>query len=304
MTMRTKPIDFHPPTDEAPAILLPVKTSVFADRADRFDTLAQGHSLSDWLRFLGCLTRAQHHALLSLPPLPLPAATLELARSHRMPPVNATARPRPELWRDVVKGLAFTLTADAPAAARPALTALMTAPAARLDALADALLAGEPHPRDATEQFLVAAALQVVWTAQAGQLDAASLQPLDTPGVCPCCGGLPVGSIVRLSSTVNNLRYLHCSLCNTEWNLPRATCTACGSEKDIAYQEIEGSNGAVRAETCDSCKSYLKIFYQDKDARVDPVADDLATLFLDILVDEAGYSRSGPNLLLMGGAGE
>jgi FdhE protein len=30
------------------------------------------------------------------------------------------------------------------------------------------------------------------------------------------------------------------------------------------------------------------------------VADDLATLALDMLVDEAGYERSGPNLLLIG----
>jgi FdhE protein len=32
------------------------------------------------------------------------------------------------------------------------------------------------------------------------------------------------------------------------------------------------------------------------------VADDLATLSLDMLVDESGYARSGPNLLLVIGA--
>ena len=129
------------------------------------------------------------------------------------------------------------------------------------------------------------------------------LQKLDTPGVCPCCGSLPVASLVRLAPDVNNLRYLHCSLCNTEWNVPRATCTACGGDKGLAQHQIEGSNGAMRAETCDSCKSYLKIAYQDKDPRIDPVADDLATLALDLLVDEAGYGRSGPNLLLVNAAG-
>jgi FdhE protein len=49
--------------------------------------------------------------------------------------------------------------------------------------------------------------------------------------------------------------------------------------------------------------SYLKILYQDKALDGDPVADDLATLALDILVDEAGYSRAGPNLLLVPGGG-
>jgi FdhE protein len=165
-------------------------------------------------------------------------------------------------------------------------------------------LNGRPDPQDAAVLPIVAAALQVVWTGLASQLDAIALNKLDTPGVCPCCGSLPVASIVRLSPSVNNLRYLHCSLCNTQWNLPRASCSACGSDEEVAYQQIEGSNGAVRAETCDGCKSYLKIVYQESDARVDPVADDLATLALDLLVDEAGYGRSGPNLLLIGGAGE
>jgi FdhE protein len=82
--------------------------------------------------------------------------------------------------------------------------------------------------------------------------------------------------------------------------VPRATCTACDTDKEVALQELEGNKGAVRAETCDACQSYLKIVYQEKDPRVDPVADDLATLALDMLVDEAGYQRSGPNLLLIG----
>jgi len=68
-------------------------------------------------------------------------------------------------------------------------------------------------------------------------------------------------------------------------------------------QEIEGAKGTVRAECCDGCKSYLKIVAQDKDPHVDPVADDLATLALDMLADEAGYERAGPNLLLMGAYG-
>ncbi|HMX17540.1 MAG TPA: formate dehydrogenase accessory protein FdhE, partial [Rhodocyclaceae bacterium] len=55
-------------------------------------------------------------------------------------------------------------------------------------------------------------------------------------------------------------------------------------------------------ETCDDCHSYLKIVYQEKAPDADPVADDLATLALDILVYEAGYTRAGPNLLLVPGA--
>ena len=182
----------------------------------------------------------------------------------------------------------------------PLLTSLAAADDIRLEALADGLLHGEPDPAAAGELPVVAAALQVVFTAQAARLDAMQLQKLDTPGVCPCCGSLPVASVVRLGAAINNLRYLHCSLCNSEWNVTRATCTACDTDMGVALHEVEGSNGAARAETCDSCKCYLKIVYQEKDQNVDPVADDLATLALDMLVDEAGYNRSGPNLFLIG----
>lgn len=293
---------------DAPQILLPVAVSVFAERAERFRNLAAGHPLAGWLDFLGHLTDAQHDALQTLPPLaPIPDKQLEQAQRHRMPPLNAMAGERPAIWRDVLRRIIAALLPHAPESSLPLLTALATADTSRLEALADGLLHGEPDPAAAGELPLLAAALQVVWTAQAARLSATQLQKLDTPGVCPCCGSLPMASIVRLSLTVNNLRYLHCSLCNTEWNAPRATCTACGNDKDVALQQIEDSqgkaDGKVRAETCDACMSYLKIVYQEKDPRVDPVADDLATLALDLLVDEAGYGRSGPNLLLVNAAG-
>jgi FdhE protein len=297
--MQTQTIDFHPPAEEAAPILLPVTTSLFADRADRFAALAIGHSLGDWLNFLGQLSRAQHEALETLPALPLPdPATLTQAQTHGMPPLNVALRPT--AWRDVLRQIARELGEDAPDGARQSLDALLAADDAWLDKLADTLLSGELEAGDAAELPFVAAALQVVFTRLASQLDASRLQKLDAHGVCPCCGSPAVASIVRLGAAINNLRYLHCSLCNSEWNVPRATCTSCDTDKEVALQELEGNKGAVRAETCDACKSYLKIVYQEKDPRVDPVADDLATLALDMLVDEAGYQRSGPNLLLIG----
>jgi FdhE protein len=297
--MSTQPIDFHPPAEEAAAILLPLTATLFADRADRFDALAAGHSLGDWLAFLAQLSRAQHAALKALPALPLPDATrLEQARIHAMPPLNLAQRPA--AWREVLRQIAGELDKDVPEGARKALDALLAADDAWLEKLADTLLSGEMEAGDAAELPFVAAALQVVFTRLASQFDASQLQKLDAHGICPCCGSPPVASVVRLGAAINNLRYLHCSLCNTEWNVPRATCTACDTDKAVGLHEIDGAKGAVRAETCDACKSYLKIVYQEKDQRVDPVADDLATLALDLLVDEAGYARAGPNLLLIG----
>ena len=301
MTLQT--IDFQASTEAPPFLLLPLPGRVFAERAERFKTLADNHSLADWLRFLGHLTQAQHEILQTLESLPLPdAMALKHARTHGMPPINATSTPRPDVWRKVVISLIDALIAESPISAHKQLMALRSASPERMEKLADALLNGQPDPADFAELPFIAAALQVVWTALAARLDPTTLALLDTPALCPCCGSLPVISIVRTSAQVNNLRYLHCSLCNTQWNVVRATCTACSSDKTLSYQQIEGSNGAVRAECCDSCQSYLKIIIQEKDYGVDPVADDLATLALDLLVDEAGYSRSGPNLLLLGGA--
>jgi FdhE protein len=111
-----------------------------------------------------------------------------------------------------------------------------------------------------------------------------------------------VASVVRIGGDQANLRYLVCSLCATEWNLARIKCTSCDTDKGVHYLALQAEgrgsgDAATRAEACDECRSYLKIFYQEKDANLDPTADDLATLALDVLVDEQGFVRSGPNLL-------
>lgn len=297
--MQNQPIAFQPPAEEAAPFILPQISTLFSERADRFGVLAGNHSLGDWLVFLGNLSRAQHAALNDLPALALPdATTLEQSRTHGMPPLNPASRPSE--WRDTLRQIVKQVSADVPSAAQETLTILLAASDDTLESLAEALLIGEPTAEQAAQLPFIAAALQVTYTKLASQLEASQLQQLDAHGVCPCCGSLPVTSVVRLGAAINNLRYLHCSLCNTEWNVPRATCTTCDSDKGVALHEVEGSKGAVRAETCDACKSYLKIVYQEKDPHVDPVADDLATLALDMLVDEAGYVRSGPNLLLIG----
>jgi FdhE protein len=43
------------------------------------------------------------------------------------------------------------------------------------------------------------------------------------------------------------------------------------------------------------------MLYQGQDTRVDPYADDLASLGLDVLVSEAGFARHAPNPLLLVG---
>ena len=73
-----------------------------------------------------------------------------------------------------------------------------------------------------------------------------------------------------------------------------------GSTKGIGYQEIDGGAGTIKAETCDSCRGYVKVLHQHKDPDLDPIADDVATLGLDLLVRELGFRRGGVNPFLLG----
>ena len=114
--------------------------------------------------------------------------------------------------------------------------------------------------------------------------------------------------MVRAQSPYQGYRYLHCALCATEWHMVRVLCSQCGaSGKDIAYHSLEGAadkgsseegGAAVRAETCEQCHAYRKILYQEKDTGVEPVADDVASVALDLLLSEEGYHRASGNPLL------
>jgi FdhE protein len=286
----------------SPVIIFPDPSDIFLQRSRRFTTLAAGHTLGDWLRFLARITEAQHKLLQTYSQFPQPdAATLSPARKHCLPPVPAQSWPRDPSWRQILTGLADLIAPDAPALVREILDRLLALDAVAVEALADQVLRGELRGNRADLLPFVAAAQQVYWTALVAGLDKTMITPPDSPGVCPCCGFLPVASIVRTDGEVAGLRYLHCALCNTEWNLVRVTCAACNDNNGIAYHHIEGSDQAVRAETCDACKSYLKIIYRKNSLSADPIADDLATLALDMLIDEAGYNRIGPNLLFVPG---
>lgn len=290
------------PADEPPRIVAPDAGLVFARRAERFEQLAEGHVLSGWLHYLAALTRAQHDALQGLPAIALPGPEQRAqSREHHMPLLPAQSW-RDPAWLPALHSIVAALSPSAPEVAKRELDRLAGLPVEMLERMADRVLQADLYGVDAGQLPYVAAALQVLWTGGAIRLGG-EIAALDVPGVCPCCGFLPVASVMRNVSGVGSLRYLHCALCNTEWNMVRIKCAACDSEAGIGYRHLEGEGlrnpDAVRAETCDSCKSYLKIIYPEKGA-TDPVADDLATLALDILVDEAGYARSGPNLLLAG----
>ena len=79
-------------------------------------------------------------------------------------------------------------------------------------------------------------------------------------------GSPPVASLVHSNGSLAGLRFLVCALCATEWHLVRIKCASCASTEGIAYFEIEGAGGLVKAETCDQCRTYSKIVFAEKEA--------------------------------------
>jgi FdhE protein len=297
----------------APRVVLPELRTLFSERAARFSQLAQGHPMAEYLQLMAALVSAQHAIVGCRSALPVPAAALEQSRDYGMPPLSALGHARDPQWRSDLADLMEAVRNQPGASAVAERLAALDVPA--LEAQAERVLAGQTLDEDAAVVPFIGAALQVYFTRAAAALDVASVKNFDVPTVCPVCATRPVASIVRVGGERNNLRYLACALCNTEWNVARIKCSACEEDKGVHYLALSaaadegdpatntaGLEASLKAEACDECKSYLKIFYQDKDAYVDVQADDLASLALDVLVDERGFGRSGPNLLFHPGS--
>jgi FdhE protein len=287
-----------------PRLRLPDRTRLFAARAQRLrqlgETGALGQAIGDYLRLMAALAEAQQVALRTFD-APLPTATQRAqSHTHGMPLIHASAWPRAREWRDLVAQLCGSVAAarDVPPGAREACERLRALPPQQMEAQADALLAARADAIEVAAAPFLMAALQVYWVALASRLTPDTVAELEVPGLCPMCGTLPVASIVRADERSQGYRYLHCALCATEWHLVRITCSQCQGTANIAYHSIEGGSEAIRAESCDECHTYRKILYQEKDANVEPVADDLASLALDLLMSEAGYHRGSGNPLL------
>jgi FdhE protein len=279
-----------------PFVALPDPATLFDRRADRFAARAQGHELAPYLHFMAAIARAQAALLPRLPPVVPPSVQ---AAAHGMPPID-----RARLLDDtVLAGTIPLFLAEAAAIAMPepaaaALARLRADPAQRRRRLADAL--EDAVAADAVaEHVFVAAALQVHAARLAVLLPAAALRPVGN-GACPACGGAPVASVLVDRPGAHNARYCVCATCATQWNAVRVTCVLCGGTAGIAYHHIEGQDDGIAAETCESCHGYVKLLDQTKHPALDPVADDVASLGLDLKLQDAGWRRGAVNPFLAG----
>jgi FdhE protein len=284
-----------------PFAVLPDPSTLFLTRSKRLEALAPGHQLEPYLRFLSALTRAQHEILGDLPAVVLPPPdTIRQAHEHGMPPIaRAQFEPQEAALAALDKLLERVAGGQHPAETAAAVQSLRSASLEqRRAALQDALRDAGPST-DVAQRTLVAAGLQVHFARLASQLVAGDLKSI-ADGVCPACGSGPMTSSVVGWPKSHNTRFCTCSLCATMWHVVRVKCTLCSSTEGIGYQTIEGQPETVKAETCDTCQRYVKILYQVNDAALEPLADDVATLGLDMLLAEETWKRGGQNPFLLG----
>ncbi|MEP9378184.1 formate dehydrogenase accessory protein FdhE [Aquabacter sp. CN5-332] len=286
---------------QPPYAKLPDPSTLFETRARRLAALAEGSELKPYLVFLSALVEVQHRILDDLPPAEGPdAESLARAAEFAMPPLDRGRFTLDAAFDATLERLLNgARSVDKPALAEEALERVITAGPAARDAMVRNVLADSLPMEALAEHLYVAAALQVHFARLAAGLDVGRLARI-AEGVCPCCGGPPLASLVVDWPTAPGARYCACALCGTLWNHVRVRCVVCGSTKGIGLQEVEGSSGAVKAETCDECHSYVKVLYQAKDTGVEPMADDVASLALDLLMRPGPYRRAAFNPFLLG----
>jgi FdhE protein len=123
------------------------------------------------------------------------------------------------------------------------------------------------------------------------ELDARSLEGPEACR-CPACGSPP--SLAVLCGD-DGRRRLICGLCGEAWMAPRLCCAACGIRDPTRLGTLAaGADDARWAETCDGCRRYLKTVDQRRlpeGYAITRHAEEAASLFLDVMAEDAGFLR-------------
>ena len=291
-----------------PFLHLPA-ANLFELRAARLEHLAEGNALGDYLTLIARLCRIQQQ-LVDNPPGGLPVAEerQRLCMDHGLPPLAADSLVREGPWLVWLQALLEHLNSESSGPLGEALQLLRGSDDHQRKGWGIALLAGQYDGVPAALVPFLGAALQAAWSSWLLALPVHQLKPAGSLAQCPACGSPAMAGVVRNRGKHNGLRYLACSLCACEWHVVRVKCVYCESSKDLRYTSLEDDRHApgkapLRAECCPGCDSYLKQNYLENDAAAEPLADDLASLALDIRLDGEGFHRLAPNLMLAPGSG-
>jgi formate dehydrogenase maturation protein FdhE len=114
-----------------------------------------------------------------------------------------------------------------------------------------------------------------------------------TPDRCPHCG-FPILCSVALEEGMGRRRSAVCSICSSEWPVPRLGCLRCGEQRASKLPVFSFDAWThIRVEVCDSCGGYLKSIDRTKDAEALPVPDDVGSSAINIWAFDEGYQAIG-----------
>ncbi|MBS9434260.1 formate dehydrogenase accessory protein FdhE [Photorhabdus hainanensis] len=284
--------------DYIPPLLFANLRNLYQRRTERLQQLAEESPFVDYLNFSAQVAQAQQKALHDNPLKMEIADILEKSVIEDKPPLDCKTFQRTGHWQKLLHSLIAELLPDASEHVNAALDNLAKASEQELEQMADALLKNEFSKVSPEKALFIWAALSLYWAQMANQIPGkAKAEYGEHRQFCPVCSSMPVSSVVQIGTT-NGLRYLHCSLCESEWHVVRVKCSNCEQTRDLNYWSLDSEHAAVKAESCGDCGSYLKILYQEKDPKVEAVADDLASLILDAKMEEEGFARSSINPFL------
>jgi FdhE protein len=223
-----------------------------------------------------------------------------------LPPFAADSLVREDHWLPYLEALLQRYQPPPQPAVEKAVATLRSANVGQRKAWAIALVSGQFALLPAAVVPFLGAALQVAWSHWLLSTPDLALKPGDSLSQCPACGSPAMAGVIRHRGKYNGLRYLVCSLCACEWHVVRVKCVYCEQSKGLEYVSLDDDRHAanqapLRAEVCPGCHSYLKLLYLENDAEAEALSTDLTSLLLDMRLEQEGYQRPAPNLLLAPG---
>ena len=289
------------PDDETPLLVLPIAKEVLKERSTRLEQLAQDGTLKEWLKFCSKVAKAQADSIDAITSETLEKNIIEESLKHGMPPVSIGTWKAGDDWNQAFNLLTKSLASeDLPDTVKKILSDFTAANGPELHLQAEKFLQADEQDVKPEWAPFIGAILQMIWMKKVAQLAPHASSYKGQSTLCPVCGSHPVASVVRVGSRDAH-RYLVCSLCASEWYASRARCTNCETPKEVNMMG-ETKESLVQGECCDDCHGYLKIMYQSRDPMMEVVADDLASIQVDLALSNEGYQRTGRNMFFMVGS--
>lgn len=287
--------NFNSVIKQIPLVFYPSAKTLYTHRVERLQALARKSPFSDYLNF--CLQIAQQQAnLVKQQPVELHQS---IPLNNDNPPLSLKNLPLSDVWQKYLNQLLQAISDTTPQITL-VIESLLKNSAEQLQQKALFLLNGELNKVEGNESIFIWSALSLYYCQLASQIKGKAVaENTDNSWLCPVCNSMPVASVIQIGGN-NGLRYLHCSLCESEWYVPRVKCTSCDDLQHIEYFSLDNTLAAIKTECCHACQSYLKIFDQDKDPHLEVIADDIASLILDIKTEEEGFAKSGINPFIFG----